>query len=118
VEENITTTNRNFDLNYNSKRPMVVRALRRSYIRRDIAKYLCSINPECCRTTEIATQVKSSSTNVIGALRGLGSRYKTDESLISLNIVEETIEKSHGKDIKLYKITNFGNDVLTDFQRK
>ncbi len=37
------------------------------------------------------------------------SRYREDESLLSLNIVEQT---TSGKDIKLYKLTDFGKEVV------
>ena len=46
---------------------------------------------------------------MIGALRGMDSRYREEESLLHLNIIEE---KSCGKNIKLYGITNFGKEML------
>ena len=80
------------------KRPLVIRALRRSNVRKKIAEYLFEISPSSSYTSEIAYNVKTTPTNVIGAIRGMGSRYKEDESLLSLDIVEE---KSGGKNIKL-----------------
>ena len=97
------------------KRPLVVRALRRSNVRKKIAEYLFDISPSCSYTSEIAYNVKTTPTNVIGALRGMGSRYKEDESLLSLNIVEE---KSGGKNIKLYGLTPFGREIIESLQRK
>ena len=97
------------------KRPLVVRALRRSNIRKKIAEYLFDINPSCSYTSEIAYNVKTTPTNVIGALRGMGSRYKAEESLLSLNIVEE---KSGGKNIKLYGLTPFGREILEEVNRR
>lgn len=97
------------------KRPLVVRALRRSNIRKKIADYLFDISPSCSYTSEIAYNVKTTPTNVIGAIRGMGSRYKEDESLISLNIVEE---RSGGKNIKLYGLTPFGKEILEDVNRR
>ncbi|MCK5636072.1 MAG: hypothetical protein KAH91_01525 [Thermoplasmatales archaeon] len=91
------------------KRPMVVRALRRSNVRKKIAEYLFEISPSSSYTSEIAYNVKTTPTNVIGAIRGMGSRYKEDESLISLDIVEE---KSSGKNIKLYGLTSFGRELI------
>jgi predicted transcriptional regulator with HTH domain len=91
------------------KRPLVVRALRRSNVRKKIAEYLFDISPSCSYTSEIAYNVKTTPTNVIGALRGMGSRYKEDESLLSLNIVEE---KRSGRNIKLYGLTSFGREVI------
>ena len=97
------------------RRPLVVRALRRSNVRKKIAEYLFDISPSCSYTSEIAYNVKTTPTNVIGALRGMGSRYKEDESLLSLELVEE---KSGGKNIRLYGLTTFGKEVIEKLQRK
>jgi len=91
------------------KVPLAMRALRRSNIRKKIAEYLFDISPSCSYTSEIAYNVKTTSTNVIGAIRGMESRYRKEESLIGLDIVEE---RSGGKDIRLYGITPFGKEVL------
>jgi predicted transcriptional regulator with HTH domain len=93
----------------NIKRPLVIRALRRSNVRKKIAEYLFEISPSCSYTSEIAYNVKTTPTNVIGALRGMGTRYKEDESLLSLELVEE---KSGGKNIKLYGLTTFGKEMI------
>ena len=95
------------------RRPFVVRSLRRSNIRKKIAEYLFEISPSSSYTSEIAYHVKTTPTNVIGAIRGMESRYKQDESLISLNIVEEM---SGGKNIKLYRLTNFGKEIVETFK--
>ena len=97
------------------KRPLVVRALRRSNVRKKIAEYLFDISPSCSYTSEIAYNVKTTPTNVIGAIRGMESRYKEDESLLSLNIVEE---KSGGRNIKLYGLTPFGREILESMKNK
>ena len=90
-------------------RPLVLRALRRSNIRKRIAEYLFEISPSSSYTSEIAYHVKTTPTNVIGAIRGMDSRYRKEESLLSLNIVEEA---SSGKDIKLYRITEYGKEIM------
>ena len=94
-------------------RPLVMRALRRSNIRKKVAEYLFEISPSCSYTSEIAYHIKTTPTNVIGAIRGMQSRYREDESLISLNIVEE---KSAGKDIKLYGLTPFGKELISSMK--
>ena len=91
------------------KRPIVIRALRRSNIRRKVAEYLFDISPSFSYTSEIAYNVGATSSNVIGALRGMNSRYKKDESLIGLNVVEE---KSSSRNIRLYGITPFGKQMI------
>lgn len=93
-------------------KPLVIRALRRSSIRKKIAEYLFDISPSSSYTSEIAHQVKTTPTNVIGAIRGMGTRYKANESLINLNIVEPIEEQR--TDIKLYRITDFGKEILTE----
>lgn len=96
------------------KKALVVRALRRSNIRKKVAEYLFEISPSSSYTSEIACNIKTTPTNVIGAIRGMGSRYRKEESLLSLNIVEE---KTSGK-IKLYSITNFGKEIIELLRNK
>ncbi len=90
-------------------RPLVVRSLRRSSIRKKITEYLFEISPSGSYTSEIAYNVKTTPTNVLGAIRGMGDRYKTDESLIGLNIVEQ-IESNNN--VKIYKLTDFGKEFI------
>ena len=97
------------------KRPLVIRALRRSNVRKMIAEYLFEISPSSSYTSEIAYNVKTTPTNVIGAIRGMGSRYKEDESLLSLDLVEE---KSGGKNIKLYVLTPFGKEIIESLKNE
>lgn len=97
------------------RRPLVVRALRRSNVRKKIADYLFDISPSSSYTSEIAYNVKTTPTNVIGAIRGMESRYKEDESLLGLGLVEE---KKGGKNIKLYALTPFGKEVIESFNNR
>ena len=92
-------------------RPLVVRSLRGSNVRKKIAEYLFEISPSGSYVSEIAYRIETAPSNVIGALRGMNSRYKKEESLIDLHIVEQ-IKKEHSSDIKLYKITDFGIELL------
>ncbi len=96
-------------------RPLIIRALRRSNVRKKIAEYLFEISPSCSYTSEIAYNVKTTPTNVIGALRGMESRYREEESLLNLNIVEE---KSGGKNIRLYGLTTFGREMMEEVNRR
>ena len=98
----------------NQLRPLVIRSLRRSNIRKKIAEYLFEISPSGSYTSDIAYNIKTTPTNVIGAIRGMGSRYKDEESLVGLNIVEQ-IESN--KNVKLYRLTNFGKEVIESFKR-
>jgi len=98
-----------------NKRPLIIRSLRRSNIRKKIADYLFEISPNGSYTSEIAYNVKTTPTNVIGAIRGMGSRYKEEESLIALEVVEQVKSSSN---IKLYKLTNFGKEIVESLRFK
>ena len=96
-------------------RPLIMRSLRRSSVRKKIAEYLFEISPSGSYTSDIAYNVKTTPTNVIGALRGMNTRYRDDESLLSLNIVEQV---DGGKNVKIYKLTDFGKDMLQSMKEK
>ena len=97
------------------KRPLALRALRRSNVRKKIAEYLFEISPSCSYTSEIAYNINTTPSNVIGAIRGMDSRYRTEESLIGLDIIEL---KNAGNNIKLYNITPFGKEVVESMKRR
>jgi len=99
----------------NILKPLAIRSLRRSNVRKKIAEYLFDISPSGSYTSEIAYNVKTTPTNVIGALRGMNSRYRDDESLISLKLVEQ-INSGKNNDIKLYKLTDFGKEIIDSLQ--
>jgi predicted transcriptional regulator with HTH domain len=96
-------------------RPLVMRSLRRSSVRKKIAEYLFEISPSGSYTSDIAYNVKTTPTNVIGAIRGMNSRYRNDESLIGLNIVEQI--ETH-KNVKIYRLTDFGKDIVNSMKEK
>ena len=96
-------------------RPLIMRSLRRSSVRKKIAEYLFEISPSGSYTSDIAYNVKTTPTNVIGALRGMNTRYRDDESLLSLNIVEQV---DGGKNVKIYKLTDFGKDMLQSMKER
>lgn len=105
----------NYEDNLALNRPIVMRSLRRSKVRKRIAEYLFEISPSCSYTSEIAYQVRTTPTNVIGAIRGMGSRYKQEESLINLKIIEERETKTN---VKLYGLTNFGREILQTIDKR
>jgi len=90
-------------------RPLIMRSLRRSSVRKKIAEYLFEISPSGSYTSDIAYNVKTTPTNVIGALRGMNTRYRDEESLLSLNLVEQI---DSGKNVKIYKLTDFGKEII------
>jgi len=97
------------------KRPLALRALRRSNVRKKIAEYLFDISPSYSYTSEIAYNINTTPSNVIGAIRGMDCRYRKEESLIGLDIIEL---KKGGKDIKLYGITPFGQEVVENIRKR
>jgi len=97
------------------KIPLAIRSLRRSNIRKKVAEYLFEIRPSCSYTSEIAYHVKTTPSNVIGAIRGMDARYKAEESLIALDIIEM---KRGGKDIKLYGLTPFGKEMIESMRHR
>ena len=96
-------------------RPLVIRSLRRSSVRKKIADYLFEISPSGSYTSDIAYNVKTTPTNVIGAIRGMGTRYKVEESLIALELVEQI---KSGKELKIYKLTDFGKEIIESLRIK
>lgn len=96
-------------------RPLVMRSLRRSSVRKKIADYLFEISPSGSYTSDIAYNVKTTPTNVLGALRGMNTRYRDEESLLSLNLVE-IIES--GKNVKIYRLTDFGKEILSQMNER
>lgn len=96
-------------------RPIVIRSLRRSNVRKKIADYLFEISPSGSYTSDIAYNIKTTPTNVIGAIRGMSTRYKNDDSLLSLNLVEQ-VETS--KNVKIYKLTDFGREMIQSMRER
>jgi predicted transcriptional regulator with HTH domain len=96
-------------------RPLIMRSLRRSSVRKKIADYLFDISPSGSYTSDIAYNVKTTPTNVIGAIRGMNSRYRDDESLLSLHLVEQI---NSGKNVKIYKLTELGKEIVQSMRER
>jgi uncharacterized protein len=103
------------DLAIEIQRSLAIRALRRSNVRRKITEYLNEISPKSSYTSEIAYSIGATTSNVIGALRGIHERYREDESLLELNLVEEKEGKTR---MRLYGITPFGKEILQTFHSR
>ena len=105
-----------FIFNKSNQRPLALRTIRRSKVRKKIADYLFDISPTTSYTSDIAYNIKVCPTNVIGAIRGMGIRYKRDESLISMNIIEQ-IDCGESRNIKLYRLTEFGKEIIQSLRK-
>jgi len=73
-------------------KPIIIRSLRRSSIRRKVVIYLFEISPNWSYTADIAYNVKTPSHNIIGAIHGKNIQYSDDKSLISLHLVEQSFD--------------------------
>ena len=91
------------------QRPLVIRALRRSTVRKKIMQYLYDIKPNGSYAADIAYQVHTTPSNVAGAIKGMPSRYRNAESLITLHLVEQLKVSDH---MKIYRLTDFGKEIL------
>jgi predicted transcriptional regulator with HTH domain len=94
----------------------VVYSLRRSWIRRNVLKFLVSIHPEPSYPQEIARRIGARSTDVLGALRGSSKRYKKNFSLVKLGLVEVLSSRDWPR--KLYRATTLGVRVWRDFSEE
>ncbi len=74
--------------------PHILRALNKSELRKKVLFHLYKISPNHTYLSELARAVKSDPSNVLGCLRGLGSRYKDNSSLVEMGLVE--IIKNNG----------------------
>jgi len=95
-------------------RGLITRSLHRSNVRKKIAKYLFDISPNSTYTSDIVYHTHTTPISVIDVIHGLDSRYRKNESLISLNIVEPV----NSNDMRLYKITDFGKKILESMKEK
>ena len=94
-------------------RTIAMRSLRRSNIRKKIVEYLYDISPNGNYIANIATNIQTAPTNVIGAIRGMGLRYCNEESLLELNMI---VQVGNGNKTKTYKLTDFGKEIINSMK--
>jgi len=87
--------------------PHILRSLNKSYLRKKVLFYLDSIYPRCDYLSNIARQIGSDASNVLGCLKGMGNRYNGNSSLIELGLVEVVDRDGY----KYYRITELGRRV-------
>jgi CheY-like chemotaxis protein/predicted transcriptional regulator with HTH domain len=80
----------------------IMRSLRKSRVRREIIMYLNTIYPEASYPTDIARNTGMDATNVLGGLRGLGSRFGKSKSLLEIGLVD-MVEHEEGTSYQLSK---------------
>ena len=82
--------------------------LRKSKTRRMVLGYLAGIYPKKSYAAEIARKTDLRPTDVCGALNGVPNRFKKENSLVELGLVE----KHEEKDGCLYSTTKEGREIL------
>ena len=89
---------------------MIIRSLRKSMVRKKVLLYLYKIYPQPSYLSEISKHIKIDASNVLGALKGMGKRYKKSKSLMELGLVEEL--KIDG--FSYYKLSEKGMRILRE----
>jgi len=87
---------------------MVIRSLKKSKVRKKVFLHLYKIYPKAAYLSEISKNTKIDAPNVLGALKGMGNRYKKSKSLVEMGLVE--IIKVEG--FSYYKISEKGKETL------
>lgn len=67
--------------------PKLIRSLMRSEVRKLILLYLYDIYPLSSYPAEIARRVNANPINVIGAIKGVKTRYNCSSSLLHLGVI-------------------------------
>ncbi len=84
-------------------------SLRRSRVRREVLSFLARIHPRASYPSEIARAINARADQVLAALRGYGTRYRRDISLLGLGLVREV---GRGPKLTLYAATEKGVRVV------
>jgi len=88
--------------------PTIIRSLNKSKLRKKILFFLYKIYPQGVYLSELSRWVKSDPSNVLGCLKGMGTRYNGHYSLIELGLVKCIDENG----MKIYAITDYGRNVV------
>jgi predicted transcriptional regulator with HTH domain len=91
----------------------ILRALRRSRVRTEILMYLYKIYPRASYPAEISRNTGIDSTNILGGLRGMSSRFDESSSLLNQGIVEK-IELG---DVTYYRLSERGKALVESLQK-
>lgn len=66
----------------------ICNSLKNSIIRKEVYAYICNVYPKEVSVREIAIALDYPERNVWGALIGEGKRYKQEDSLVGMGLVE------------------------------
>nr|WP_048058004.1 archaellum operon transcriptional activator EarA family protein [Methanothermococcus okinawensis] len=88
--------------------PTILRSLNKSKLRKKILFFLYKIHPQGVYLSELSRWVNSDPSNVLGCLKGMGTRYNGSYSLIEMGLVECIDEAG----MKIYVITRYGKNIV------
>ena len=86
----------------------ILRSLRRSRVRTEIVMYLYKIYPRASYPAEMSRNIGVDPTNILGGLRGMGSRFDESNSLLKMGLVDK-IEREN---IAYYRLSERGKDLI------
>ncbi|MEA1956998.1 MAG: archaellum operon transcriptional activator EarA family protein [Euryarchaeota archaeon] len=90
----------------------VLRSLRRSRVRTEIVMYLYKIYPRASYPAEISRNTGIDPTNILGGLRGMGTRFDESTSLLTQGVVEK-IEREKAT---YYRLSERGKSLIESIQ--
>lgn len=91
----------------------VLRSLRRSRVRTEIVMYLYKIYPKASYPAEISRNTGIDPTNVLGGLRGMGTRFDAGTSLLNQGVVEK-VEREKAT---YYRLSELGKSLIESIQK-
>jgi len=94
-------------------RIQVSRSLRRSKVRTEVAMYLYKIYPEASYPADICRNTGITPTNILGALRGMGKRFDSQNSLVGLGLVDEISVNG----ATYYRLSERGKSLIENLNR-
>jgi len=89
-----------------------LRSLRRSRVRTEIVMYLYKIYPRASYPAEISRNTGIDPTNILGGLRGMGTRFDESNSLLTQGVVEKI---EHEK-ATYYRLSERGKSLIESIQ--
>ena len=86
----------------------ISRSLRRSRVRTEIVMHLYKIYPQESYPAEIARNIGIDPTNILGGLRGMGTRFDESNSLLNMGLVDK-IERDN---VTYYRLSEPGKKLV------
>ena len=96
-----------------ASRIRVLRSLRRSRVRTEIAMYLYKIYPAASYPADIARNIGIEPTNILGGLRGMTRRFDESNSLLGMGLVDKIGDNG----ATYYQLSEHGKLVIEELIR-